>query len=87
MEFFLEKKKKNTKKPAKRKPRHKSETMRCGQFQRRDDEILMKRDAIMTFLRKHNMDVKGMVERLSVAKRILRETNLDEVMKRNCLKE
>ena len=80
--FFWGNKRKKTKKPTKRKPRPKCGTMRRGQSQRRDDEILMKLDAIMTFLRKHDMDVKGMVEQLAVAKRILRETNLDEVIKK-----
>ena len=74
-------KKKKKRKTARRKPRLKHETVRLTQSQRRDDEILMKLDAIFAFLRKHDLDVKGMVEQLAVARRIIRETNLDELIK------
>ena len=35
----------------------------------------------MTFLRKHNMDVKDRADQLAVARRVLRESNLDEIIK------
>jgi hypothetical protein len=76
--IFWKKKKRKT---AKRKHRSSSATISQRQSQRRDDEILFKLDALMTFLRKHDMDVKDKVEQLSVAKRILRETNLDDIVK------
>jgi len=78
---FWKKKKKKMRKPNKRKTRLKRETIRYEQSQRRDDEILMKLDAIMTFLRKHDMDSKNQVDQLTVARRILKENNLDEIIK------
>ena len=51
-----------------------------GKSQRRDDEILLKLDAIMTFLRKHDLDVKGKLDEIAVARRILKQTNLDEIV-------
>jgi hypothetical protein len=55
--------------------------MRLGQSQRREDEILLKLDAVMTFLRKHDMDVKERIDQIAVARRILRESNLDEIIR------
>ncbi|MGD9307363.1 MAG: hypothetical protein PVF79_24100, partial [Desulfobacterales bacterium] len=52
-----------------------------GQSQRRDDEILLKLDAIMTFLRKHDLDVKGKLDQMAVARRILKQNNLDEIVR------
>ena len=46
-----------TSKSVKRRSRLKHKTPRHRQFQRRDSEILLKLDAIMTFLRKHNMEI------------------------------
>lgn len=74
-------KKKKIRGPAKRRPRLRHETARHRQSQRRDDEILLKLDAIVTFLRKHDMDEKDRVDQLVVARRILRESNLDEIIK------
>ena len=73
--------KKNIRKSAKRRPRLRNETVRHRQSQGRNDEILLKLDAIMTFLRKHDMDVKDRVDQLAVARRVLRESNLDEIIK------
>jgi hypothetical protein len=78
---FWRKKKKKARKPVKHRPRLKNETARTRDSQRRDDEILLKLDVIMTFLRKHDMDVKDRINQLAVARRILKETNLDEIIK------
>ena len=74
-------KKKKKKKTPKRKPRLKNETNRNRASQRREDEILLKLDAIMTFMRKHDMDVKDRIDHLAVARRILKEANLDGIIK------
>ena len=76
--FWKKKKKKKTKK-RKPDPKHKANTP--GQSQRRDDEILLKLDAIMTFLRKHDLDVKEKLDQMAVARRILKQTNLDEIVR------
>jgi hypothetical protein len=76
--LFWKKKKKKTKK---RKLNLKVDSKSPGQSQRRDDEILLKLDAIMTFLRKHDLDVKEKLDQMAVARRILKQTNLDEIIK------
>jgi len=73
-------KKKKTRESAKRRPHLRNETVRHRQSQGRNDEILLKLDAIMTFLRKHDMNVKDRVEQLAIARRVLRESNLDEII-------
>ena len=78
MELFFWKK---TRKSANRRSRLKHRTAKHRESQRRDDEILRKLDAIMTFLRKHDMDMKDRVEQLAIARRVLRESNLDEIIK------
>ena len=35
----------------------------------------------MAFLRKHDTDMKDRIEQIAVARRILRETNLDEIIR------
>ena len=76
--FWKKKKKKRTKK---RRTNRRYKANAGGQSQRRDDEILLKLDAIMTFLRKHDLDVKEKLDRMAVARRILKETNLDEIVR------
>ena len=80
MELFFWKKKKK-KKIKKRKSNLKYKANKPGQSQRRDDEILLKLDAIITFLRKHDLDVKGKMDQMAVARRILKQTNLDEIVR------
>ena len=79
--FFWKKKKKKAGKPAKRRSRLKHETARRIQSEKRNNEILLKLDTIMAFLRKHDMDIKERVDQLAVARRILRESNLDGIIK------
>jgi len=74
-------KKKRKKKNVKRKSRIKYKANKPAQSQRRDDEILLKLDAIMTFLRKHDLDIKETFERMAIAKKILKESNLDQIIK------
>ena len=78
LRFWEKKKKRRT---TKRKPRLKPETARHRQSQRPDDEILMKLDGIMAILRKHDIEVKDRIEQLVVARRILKESNLDEIIR------
>ena len=76
--FWKKKKKRKAPKP---RPRLKRETIRSRQSQRREEEILLKLDAIMTFMRKHDMDVKDRIDHIAVARRILKEANLDGIIK------
>jgi hypothetical protein len=79
--FWKNKKKITRKKTNTLKPRSTKAANFNIKSQRRDDEILLKLDAIMTFMRKHDLDVKYRMDQLAFAKRILKENNLDEIIK------
>ena len=79
MGMLFWKKKKKAGRPLRKKERLRDETLRSRKSQRQGDEILMKLDAIMTILRNHDIDVKDRIDQVAVARRILRETNLDEI--------
>ena len=79
--IFWGKKRKKARKRPKRTARSKREPVRLDKSQRRDDEIFLKLDAIVTFLRKHDMDVKDSISRLASAKRVVMEANLDKIIK------
>jgi hypothetical protein len=92
LRFWRKEKPKRARKTGKRKARLNHETARFDQSQRRGDEIQMKLDAISAILRKHDLDVrdrleqhdteiKGRIEQIATARKIIRENNLDEIIR------